>query len=488
MITFSVAFRAVHVVLPSLYRRGFYADFYEFLFEFQSALDEQEFGELDEVEITWYSEMDMDPGVDEEGYLFIELDQSMRSMRGRNSEVDQLIWQYAMENNANVTVWEVFPGGYQGGVTHHFDFAPLNAPHDGILATGVLHFYDYETGGFMINVQASLLPLNQTMAIIDSLYVPVLTVIFFLSAIISYFYSHYLAKPIVELNATSKRLGKLELGGHIKMERSDEIGELSETLSNMALKLKDSLFKLQDANVKLQEEMEREREQERRRRDLFTSISHELKTPITILKGEIGGMIDEVGAYKDRDVYLRSAHGWTETLEKLVSEVLTISRLEGEGMTLDLEPVDLDHLTRGIYLDHQRLATMKNIDFVYDGDPGLVTEVDDSQLKMAIANVVNNAIFHSKEGSKVEMSLKRQGDVGVLVVTNEGSKISEEEIPHLFAPFYRVDKSRNRHTGGSGLGLFIVKNILELHGFKYGIANCEEGVVFGIRIPISNGE
>jgi len=540
MITFSVAFRVVHVVLPSLYRRGFYADFYELIFEMQEVISESDlenigwsdefifelqellhggfFDEIDQLsESIFEFQSGLSGSLSERGFnemsrsdefffelqellhggFFDEIDQLsefihdfQRSLTGRLSasafdEIGQLVWRYAMENNANVTVWEILPDGSQGERLHHFNFAPIDMSFDSELATGRFHSVSGRSE-FMITVDASLLPLNQTMAIIDSLYLPVLTAVFFLSAVISYFYSRYLAKPIVELNATSKRLGELDLGGHIKMERTDEIGELSETLNEMAIKLKNSLFDLQDANVKLQEEMEREREQEKRRRDLFTSISHELKTPITILKGEIGGMIDGVGVYKDRDVYLRSAHGWTETLEKLVSEVLTISRLEGERMKLDFQKVDLFELVQSVGQDHQELAIMKGISLFYEGDLGLVAKVDVSGMKMALSNIINNAIFHSEAGSKVHVALNRKGDVGVLAVVNKGSKISEKEIPHLFDPFYRIDKSRNRHTGGSGLGLFIVKNILELHGFEYGIANHKEGVVFTIEFPIND--
>jgi len=528
-----MAFRAVHVALPSLYHRGFYADFDELIWELTIALDESEFEgpiqfheflqaedpdlyefimeivlAFDRYELerpirfdeflgvqdaTFYDLIieSMDHAFTFDEHYFERLDRldelftEFLEIRGEhyfNEEISELIRLYAMENNANITVWRLWDGIEQY-VVHDFNFAPTIISHDSALATGTTDFHN-EVSSFRVRVHASLLPLTQTMAIIDSLYLPVLTAVFFLSAVISYFFSRYLAKPIVELNVASKRLGNLDLGGHIKLERTDEIGELSETLSEMAIKLKSSLFELKDANVKLQEEMEREREQERRRRDLFTSISHELKTPITILKGEVGGMIDEVGAYKDRDVYLRSAHGWIQTLEKLVSEVLTISRLEGERVKLNFQEVDVYELVQSVGRDHQELATLKEIALVYEGTSSLMARVDVPQMKMALSNVINNAIFHSKADSEVEISLIHTEAVAVLAVVNKGSRISEEEIPHLFDPFYRVDKSRNRHTGGSGLGLFIVKNILELHGFKYGIANCEEGVVFTIRIPI----
>ena len=345
--------------------------------------------------------------------------------------------------------------------------------------------YDYEFGGFALVAEGTFQPAYRVLNIIFALQQQILIAIFFVSILIATLFSLYLARPIVRLSKESKKLSELEFDESLKINRRDEIGTLSSNLNFMSYKLKHTLDDLQTANERLKREMEREREQERQRRNLFASISHELKTPITILKGEIGGMIDQVGAYKDRDSYLESAYGWTETLEKLVSEILTISRLEGEKMRLNLVEFDISALLTEICHTHQSLADNQKISFEQEIDTKLMIKADESQLQIAISNVINNAIFYTQPDHVVAVVLKREEKFATLVVTNTGAHIMEDELKNLFDPFYRVDKSRNRHTGGSGLGLFIVKNILELHGFEYGIENIEEGVQFVIKMPLN---
>jgi len=406
--------------------------------------------------------------------------------------VQEMLRNFAMTNNLKVYVWEIYPeaepGNAQlGDVLFEIDGRvtedePMVELGDEIVAIYQQNYYHPALGGFAIAMTGTFQPAYRVLRIISTLQRQILIAIFFVAIAVSAIFSRYLARPIVQLSEDSKKLRELDFDESIRITRSDEIGNLSSNLNYMSYKLKKALDDLQDANDRLKKEMKREREQERQRRNLFTSISHELKTPITILKGEVGGMIDQVGDYKNRDTYLESAFGWIETLEKLVSEILTISRLEGEKMRLDLRTIDISALLTEIYHTHQALADNQEISFNQEIEADLTIQADESQLQIAISNIINNAIFYTQPGEKVDILLKQEDKFAILIVTNTGAHIEEEELKNLFDPFYRIDKSRNRHTGGSGLGLFIVKNILELHGFKYSIENVEEGVRFTIKM------
>lgn len=470
--TFIISFTVIEKVLPRLYQQEFFTEFSQLTIELERDIRGIYRGE------NWG-----------ENYTH-----SYNGLKEINQEaIKEIVDHYATTYNMSITVWEILPVSEQlGDVIHHVDGRgletdPLDSHRFGnhSVAWEQFNSYEPETGGFAVSVTGTFQPAIRVLTIISTLQTQILIVMFFVSIAISVLFSRYLARPIVQLSEESKKLRKLKFDEKLRIHRRDEIGDLSSNLNFMSYELKNALDDLQEANEKLKEEMEREREQERQRRNLFTSISHELKTPITILKGEIGGMIDKVGAYKDRDTYLASAYNWTEALEKLVAEVLTISRLEGEKMRLNVTQINISVLMAEICHTHKTLAYNQQLSFDQLLDSDLTIKADKSQLQIAISNVINNAIFYTLPGKSVTARLKKMDQFATLIVTNTGAHIKEEDLKNLFDPFYRVDKSRNRHTGGSGLGLFIVKNILELHDFDYLIKNVEDGVCFTIKMPLN---
>ena len=402
----------------------------------------------------------------------------------------QIIENFAMSNNVRVIVWEI-----PSGTTHELgevliEVEGRSAELDFMTAMGNTeaavrqqNYFDIDTGGFAIAISGTFQPVCRVLNIINDLGRPLILGLSVIALGIAFFFSFYLARPIVKVSNQSQKLRELDFNNKLRLNRRDEIGDLSGNLNYMSYKLKNALDDLQDANEKLKDEMEREREQELKRRNMFTSISHELKTPITILKGEIGGMIDGVGDYHNRDKYLASTYGWIENLEKLVGEILTITRLEGEQMRLDLQSVNLAEMLFEIIKTYQPIADKQGIDVLVTLNEDLITKADRTQLQLAFSNVINNAIFYTPTGEQVTITIRQVGNYLVAEITNAGANIPNEALKNIFNPFYRVDKSRNRHTGGSGLGLFIVKNILELHEFGYMIENTDGGVKFTIKMP-----
>ena len=473
MSTFFVSFAVIENLLPRLYEQEFFIEFNQLVEELEREIR----------------------GIYRIGDLSKDVGYSVTSDDNTVSfppAVVDIVTHYATNYNMSITVWEIEPiTAWLGAVIYEVDGrgTTQEEPHIAhgnlVVSTGQLNFYTHEAGGFAINVNGTFQPAERVLAIISTLQNQILIVMFFVSLTVSTLYSFYLARPIVKLSHESKKLRKLEFDKNLKINRRDEIGDLSNNLNYMSAELKNALDDLQVANAKLKEDMQREREQERQRRNLFTSISHELKTPITVLKGEIGGMIDKIGAYKNRDTYLNSAYNWTKILEKLVSQILTISNLEGEKMKLNLAHTNITVLFTKICDMHQTLAENRNITIHKDLDTNLTSQADEQQIEIAISNIINNAIFYTTSGESIDIKLKKVDEFIMLSVQNTGASIDADDLKNIFNPFYRVDSSRNRHTGGSGLGLFIVKNIFDLHGFEYGIKNVKEGVRFTVRIPLN---
>ena len=304
-----------------------------------------------------------------------------------------------------------------------------------------------------------------------------LILILFISAFGAFVCSRALVRPVLAISRVSRRMAHLDMTWVCKINRTDELGVLANSLNTMANRLDAAMKELENANEQLRKDMEHITELSRQRRDFFAAASHELKTPITILKGQIESMILGIGKYKDTGKVLPETLKEVENMERLVKEILTISKIEMDGLAGKAEQVPLTDTIAKVTETLLPLAQERQIT-VHPQLAGDVTVSGNaSLLEKAIHNILSNAIRHSPEGEEVFIHLTPS----VLTVTNTGTSIPEEDLPVLFTPFYRVEKSRNKSTGGSGLGLYLVKTILELHGFQYRVEDTETGVVFTIE-------
>ena len=226
--------------------------------------------------------------------------------------------------------------------------------------------------------------------------------------------------------------------------------------------------------------IESERMQEAKRKEFVATISHELKTPITIISGQLEGMIYNIGKYKDRDTYLKKSYESTQELKTLVEEMIQVSKyeiLERPSQTKEIDLLELINrlLKRQTYLIEEKEITVN----VY-GEENFTIEVDEERITKAISNIINNGIKYSPNNSELNIRLLNK-DKKILEIQNTGTTIDEKLKDKIFKPFFRVEKSRNRKTGGSGLGLYIVSQVLKEYNFKYNIKNRKDSVVFTIE-------
>lgn len=307
---------------------------------------------------------------------------------------------------------------------------------------------------------------------------------FFISVILSFFYSRYLSRPVRALSQASGKMADLDFSVRTAMKRTDELGILSENLDCMAGNLDQALKSLQQANSQLKSEMEQEREQEQRRMEFFAAASYELKTPITILKGQIEGMAQNVGVYKDRDRYLARAGEVTVTLQGMVQEILTISKMESAGFQVKKKEINLAELIRVQIAELNDLLEEKEMALTLSLPETCKCMADPGLMETVIRNLLVNALRYSPAGEEIRVELlkKEQEKELVFTIENTGVHIPEQDFGRIFDAFYRVDSSRNRKNGGSGLGLYIVREILEQHGAWYEIKNTKKGVLFQFKI------
>ncbi|QIW21195.1 sensor histidine kinase [Bacillus thuringiensis] len=366
-------------------------------------------------------------------------------------------------------------------------FASKNDSTNSYSITRPIQFQDTT---FILNVEATLQPIDEASQVL-MLFLPYIGIIMIIISIGSaYLYSRLITRPIIYINQGAQKMANLDFSEKIEVCSNDELGELSNSLNDMSINLQENMHALQKVNQQLKSDIEKERELEKKRREFFAIVSHELKTPLTTLKGHLEGMIYNIGPYKDRDTYLQKNFQTVQDMEKLIREMLSISKLEQHTFKPRLEKVNLSELIHTIIKKLEFFASQKDIQIIEQIPPSIFVYTDLGLLEKALKNIIHNSIMYSPSGEKVYVQLNQRAqhmDIQFQVM-NTGVQIKNEDLQEIFKPFYRVEKSRNRDTGGSGLGLYLVQQVFEALSIKYNVKNIEESVQFSITIPVPKSE
>ena len=236
--------------------------------------------------------------------------------------------------------------------------------------------------------------------------------------------------------------------------------------------------------------IESEREAENRRKDFVATISHELKTPITIISGQLEGMMYNIGKYKDRDTYLKKSYESTQELRDLVNEMIEVSKHEILESELALTKVNLSNLLEKLIKKHQFLIEEKSMNVILKIENDVYIKCDETRIEKAINNIIINGIKYSPQSESLIVRLYKKNYKGNkkntqyrahLEIENTGVTIEKKYLDEIFNPFFRIEKSRSRKTGGSGLGLYLVSQILKSHGYYHSLKNKENSVIFTIE-------
>ena len=210
--------------------------------------------------------------------------------------------------------------------------------------------------------------------------------------------------------------------------------------------------------------------------------THELKTPITIIKGQLEGMLLGIGPYKDHERYLTRSLEITNTLETMVQDILTISRLETAGADFKKDHLDCVQIIKAYLNETADLIAEKDLQIHLDILPSAFINGNKMLVEKVFSNLIGNAIKYSPQRADIWISVLMKHEQIVFSVENAGVHIPENSIPRLFDAFYRVEQSRSRKTGGSGLGLYIVQEILHQYGSECTVCNTQAGVKFSFII------
>jgi histidine kinase len=300
-----------------------------------------------------------------------------------------------------------------------------------------------------------------------------LTAATLIAVVISALISRRVIAPVRDLMQASRQIARGNYGRRVTLpsnrpaEDLDEMGELAHSFNQMAAQLEET---------------------DTLRRRLIGDVTHELTTPLTVIKGSMEGLID--GVLPPEPETFQQVYHEAARLQRLVTDLQELSRVEAGTYELDTQPVDLGALTSGVTNHLRRQFEDKGVQLNVHLPPGLLmVEADPDRISQVLINLIGNALQYTPAGGQVDVTVRRKNNGVLFTIADTGDGIAAEHLPHLFTRFYRVDKSRARASGGSGIGLTIARHLVEAHGGQIWAesAGIGQGSQFMFLLPLTQG-
>lgn len=291
------------------------------------------------------------------------------------------------------------------------------------------------------------------------------TVVSLLGAVaLTIFYSRKTLQPIQELTSAAEEIRRGELDQEVEVKTRDEVGKLASTFNEMAEELK---------------------EQERLRKNMVSDVAHELRSPLTKSHGYLEAIKE--GSMEPDEEVIDSLYRNSEMLKALVNDLQDLSLAEAGELKLDRNAILIKDVVNGAIEPLKVRLDDLNVELDVEGvSENLMVEADPGRIEQVLRNLLDNALAHIDPGGRIEIRTSRRDDRVTVIVSDNGSGIPKEDLPYIFNRFYRVDRSRSRETGGSGLGLTIAKEIVEEHGGEISVdSKEEEGTTFRFTLPLA---
>ncbi|MES5939321.1 MULTISPECIES: ATP-binding protein [unclassified Bacillus cereus group] len=320
-----------------------------------------------------------------------------------------------------------------------------------------------------IFAMTSLQPVDEAVQMIKDYYVYLIIFVLILIVLISFYYSKKIAKPLLQINDTTKKIAGLDFSEMIPITTKDEIGDLSQNINTLSKALHSYIHQLQ-------QDIEKEKQLENTRKEFIAGVSHELKTPLSIMKSCISILEDGVASNK-KEYYFKAMSKEVDKMDMLIIDMLELAKFESGTYKMERDVFHIDEMIDYICEQLTSDISAKQL-HVHKQLSKIEVVANQHRIEQVITNFITNAIRYTPEQENIIISTIEENERVKVCVENKGAHIAPEHLEKIWDRFYRGDTSRQRSKGGTGLGLAISKNILELHGAEYGVLNTEDGVLF----------
>ena len=338
---------------------------------------------------------------------------------------------------------------------------------------------------YKLYIRIPIAPIKESVRISNNVLIFIGCITIIVSGIIASVISKKFTDPILELNSITNKMARLDFSQkYVTKDVDDEINELGKNINTMSNKLETIIKQLRDNNIELEKDIEEKSKIDEMRKQFISDVSHELKTPIALIQGYAEGLLENVTTDDEsRKFYAEVILDESNKMDKLVKQLLELMKIEYGKREFINERFDLKELIDEVIRKCNVMLKENGITINFRQEEPVYIYADEFYIDQAVTNYFTNAIKHAEEknGKKeIEIRLEKLKDKNKvrLYVYNTGENIEQEDLERIWKRFYKVDTSRNRENGGTGIGLALVKAIMNNYKNEYGVANKEDGVEF----------
>lgn len=353
-----------------------------------------------------------------------------------------------------------------------------------MLLSGVL------SNGYILYIRIPVVPIEESVRISNHALLIIGGITILLAACIASFVSRKFTEPILQLNDIANKMARLDFSKKYRTtDTEDEINELGSSINTMSDKLERVIKQLRENNIELEKDIEEKSKIDEMRKQFISDVSHELKTPIALIQGYAEGLIENVNTDEEsKKFYAEVILDESNKMDKLVKQLLELMKLEYGKREFNNKRFDIVEMIHEVIRKCNVMIEEKNVQIKFEAENPIYVYADDFYIDQVITNYFTNAIKNCNEvdGKKqIEINVveNKNKDKIRISVFNTGENIREEDLERIWGRFYKIDSSRNRENGGSGIGLSLVKAIMTNYDNDYGVINKQDGVEFYIQLP-----
>ncbi len=337
--------------------------------------------------------------------------------------------------------------------------------------------------GYHLYISMPTVPIEESVEISNQALIVIGLIILLISAFIASYISKKFTNPIVELNDITNKMARLDFSQKYRIaDTDDEINELGKNINTMSDKLEGTIKQLRENNSELEKDIEEKSKIDEMRKQFISDVSHELKTPIALIQGYAEGLLENVNTDDEsRKFYAEVILDESNKMDTLVKQLLELMKLEYGKREFNNETFNIVELINEVIRKCKVMIEEKNITIDFEANKPVMVNADDFYIEQVVTNYFTNAIKHTIEVNKekkIKITIEEKDNKIRVSVFNTGNPIPEEHLNKIWGRFYKEDTSRNRTDGGTGIGLALVKAIMNNYKNDYGVINKENGVEF----------
>ncbi|MCI8566610.1 MAG: HAMP domain-containing protein [Lachnospiraceae bacterium] len=355
--------------------------------------------------------------------------------------------------------------------------------HDAKLQSSYILLFGFLEGNSYCFLRSSLPGIKESAMISTRFTWMIGLVVILVSVLLVSQVSGRISGPITRLAQIADRMAHLDFSARYEGQREDEIGLLGASMNYMSEELERKISDLRSANLQLQRDIDEKVKVDEMRKDFISNVSHELKTPIALIQGYAEGLLEGISDDPESmSYYCEVIVDEAGKMNQLVRRLLTLNQIESGINEADPVEFDLIPVIKGVLHSFNILLQQKNIVVEFDAVASLPIRADEFMIEEVIRNYISNAIHHMEGEMRLEIGIEQKDGSIKISVFNTGQPIPESDLSKVWQKFYKVDKARTREYGGSGIGLSIVKAVMDSHEGTCGVYNREDGVCFWFEL------